>query len=206
MPDDDTSTPTLTAVQAAYGSWAAAYIERLGSVDLAAAEDREVIAAWADGLHGPVLDAGSGPGHWSAFLHGRGLEVEGVDATPEFVEHARSTSPDITFRLGDLRALDLPGGSLGGVLAWFSLIHTDPEAVPAVLRTFADALRPGGTLLTGFFSDAELQPFDHRVVTAWAWPVPRMAEAVEAAGLTVVSRREWPTPNGRRNAAIIATA
>lgn len=198
-------TPALTAVRKSYGSFAQVYIERVGSTEVAPAEDREVIRAWADGLHGPVLDAGCGPGHWSGYLRRRGLEVEGVDATPEFLAHARSAEPGIPFRLGDLRTLEVEDRSLGGVLAWFSLIHTDPEEVPAVLRRFASALRPDASILLGFFSADELHLFDHRVVTAWAWPVDRMAEAVEAAGLVVRSRREWPTPNGRRNASIVAS-
>lgn len=206
-------TPTLGAVRSAYGTWAAAYIEWFGSPELAPSEDRELIEAWAEGLSGPVLDVGCGPGHWSAHLHGRGLEVEGVDATPEFLEHARAIAPGVPFRMGDLRQLDLADASLGGVLAWFSVIHTDPGAVPGVLRALAGALRPGGSLLLGFFStDAssasghtrEPLPFDHRVVTAWAWPVQTMVEAVEATGLDVVLQREWPTANGRRNAAIVA--
>jgi SAM-dependent methyltransferase len=151
-----------------------------------------------------VLDAGCGPGHWSAFLRDRGLQVQGVDATPAFLDHARSSRPDIPFALGDLRTLDLPPGSFGGVLAWFSLIHTDPEEVPGALQTFAQALGPSGSLLIGFFSGDDLRPFDHRVVTAWAWPIDAMAAAIEGAGLLVSSRREWATPNGRRNAAIVA--
>ena len=160
-------TPALTEVETAYTAWSAAYIERFASADLADPEDRALIRSWADALHGPVLDAGCGPGHWAAFLHDRGVEVEGVDATAEFVAHASRSNPDITFRVGDLRALELADGSLGGVLAWFSLIHTDPVEVPAVLRTFAAAVRPGGGLLLGFFTDERLHsvrpPGRHRM-------------------------------------------
>ena len=58
----------VPAVARAYGSAAAEYIERFGSADRAAPEERALIADWAHGLSGPVLDAGCGPGHWSAFL------------------------------------------------------------------------------------------------------------------------------------------
>ncbi len=200
----DARTPDLAEVESSYTSMAAVYIERFASADLADPEDRDLIGGLADGLDGPVLDAGCGPGHWSAFLRDRGLEVEGVDATSDFVEHAQRTWPDIPFRVGDLRKLDLAAGSFGGVLAWFSLIHTDPLEVPGVLRTFATGVRPGGGLVLGFFSDEQLQPFDHRVVTAWAWPVAEMIRSVEDAGFEVLRTEERPTPNGRMNAALVA--
>jgi len=200
----DAAATDLGTVTSAYGAASSLYIERVGSADLADAEDRDLVRSWASDLHGPVLDAGCGPGHWSAFLHALGVQVEGVDATPEFVDHAIRTWPGVDFRLGDLRRLDLADGSLGGVLSWFSVIHADPEEVPGILGGFARALRPGGGLLLGFFTGIHLQPFDHRVVTAWAWPVERMAAAVEAAGLTVLSTRDRAAPNGRRNASLVA--
>lgn len=201
MNDPAPSSPDLTATTAAYGRWAERYIELVGTAERAPQEDRAAIAAWADELHGPVLDVGSGPGHWTAFLHDRGLDAEGIDATPEFVDHARRTHPTVRFRLGDLRDLDCAPSSLSGILAWFSLIHTDPAAVPAVLRRFATGLRPGGSVLVGFFAGERLERFDHRVVTAWAWPVTAMSGVLADAGLEVLDAREWRTPNGRRNAA-----
>ena len=183
----DPRTPDLTAVQGAYRTWAADYVGLFGSAQKASAEERAVITAWAGTVAGPVLDAGCGPGHWSAFLRSLGVQVEGVDATAAFVEHAARAHPGIPFRLEDLRTLTPAPQSLGGVLAWFSLIHLDPSEVPRVIRTFASALRPGGTLLVGFFSGPDLEPFDHRVVTAWAWPLHRMQRLVEIAGLEVLT-------------------
>lgn len=68
MSATDPRTPDLAEVEASYTEWAAAYIEQFASADLAEEEDRALIGAWAESLHGPVLDAGCGPGHWSAFL------------------------------------------------------------------------------------------------------------------------------------------
>lgn len=191
-------------VRSAYASWAPDYIDLFGSADKASEGDRAVIAHWSTTLSGPVLDMGCGPGHWSAFLHARGLEVEGLDATPAFIEHAKQSYPAIPFRLGDLRDIDLEPESLGGVLAWFSLIHLEPNEVPDVVQRISAALRPGGTVLIGFFSGAELHPFDHRVVTAWAWPLARMRSTLENAGLAVTSQNEHPQPSGRIFAEIAA--
>lgn len=204
MTGNDGRTAGLEQVRASYGARAREYIDLVGSLATAPDEDRALIAAWAAGLDGPVLDAGCGPGHWSAFLASLGLEVDGVDAAPAFVAHARQAYPAVRFREGDLRHLRLAPGSLGGVLAWFSLIHADPEEVPAVLARFAEALRPGGSLLLGFFSGPALAPFDHRVVTAWAWPPEQPAAAVRAAGLQVLQQEERPQPSGRIWASLVA--
>jgi SAM-dependent methyltransferase len=202
--EPDARTADLAAVQDAYTAWSPAYIDLFGAAAKAAPEDRERITAWARGLAGPVLDAGSGPGHWSAHLAALGVDVEGVDATPAFVEHARRAFPGIPFSRADLRELDREPGSLGGVLAWFSLIHTDPSEVPAVLRRFARMLRPDGGLLLGAFTGPALAAFEHRVVRAWAWPVADLVAAIEGAGLRVVDQRERVEPTGRVTAAIEA--
>jgi SAM-dependent methyltransferase len=200
----DSRTAPLGTVRTAYGDAAERYVGLFGTADQAAEEDRTLMADWGATLAGPVLDAGCGPGHWSAFLHERGVAVEGLDATPEFVAHAAAAHPSVRFRVGDLRDAGLADGSLGGVLAWYSLIHADPAEVPDVLERLARALRPGGGLLLGFFSGEELHPFDHRIVTAWAWPVTRMSAAVEAAGLAVLEHAERAAPRGRVHAHVIA--
>ena len=45
--------------------------------------------------------------------------------------------------------LHLAPASLGGVLGWWSLFNLPREALPGVLRTFAEALVPGGQALVG---------------------------------------------------------
>ena len=187
----------LDEVRRAYTVAAAAYIASFGDASRASASDRAVIGAWADGLDGPVLDAGCGPGHWSGFLHERGLQVEGVDATAAFVDHATRSRPGVRFSLADLRGLELVPGSLGGVLAWFSLIHLEPDDVPGVLDRFVRGLAPSGGLLLGFFAGPALRTFDHRVATAWAWPVARLEELVIDAGFETTETAEEPQPNDR---------
>lgn len=85
-------------------------------------------------------------------------------------------------------------GSLAGVLAWYSLIHTPPE----VLGEIARCVRPGGGMALGFFAGTSIEPFDHAIVTAYRWPVEELAGLVEQAGFEVTGTRTRPDPSPRR--------
>jgi ubiquinone/menaquinone biosynthesis C-methylase UbiE len=98
---------------------------------------------------GPVADVGCGPGRLTGYLHGLGLDAFGIDLSPAMIEVARADHPEVRFEVGTMTALDLPDGSLTGLLAWFSLIHIPDDEVPTVLAEFHRVLKPGGTLLLG---------------------------------------------------------
>jgi hypothetical protein len=65
------------------------------------------------------------------------------------IENARRQYPDLRFSVVSATELDLAPASLGGVLGWWSLFNLPREALPGVLRTFAEALVPGGQALVG---------------------------------------------------------
>ena len=195
---------TKERVQNAYGARADEYVSLLGSVAQLASQDRELLEWWAQEITGPVVDAGCGPGHWTAFLHERGICVEGVDLVPEFIAGARRRFPHIPFRVGDLDELGAQDGALGAILSWYSVIHTDPGDVPAHLAEFARCIRPGGSLLIGFFDGETLAPFDHAVVTAYYWPVDAMQQELRRAGFEVVQTHTRTDPGRRPYAAVVA--
>ncbi|MDU0289291.1 class I SAM-dependent methyltransferase [Saccharothrix longispora] len=54
---------------------------------------------------------------------------------------ARRDHPHLRFDVGSMTDLDLPDGSVAGLLAWFSLIHVPDDEVPGVPAHFRRVLR-----------------------------------------------------------------
>jgi SAM-dependent methyltransferase len=137
-----------------------------------------------------VADIGCGPGHITAFLSDQGLAARGLDLSPGMVEHARKSFPALRFDEARTEALPLEDGSLGGVVAHYSLIHTPPAEVPALLAELTRVLAPGGLALVSFFATDGPEPvrFDHKVAPAYSWPVDRFAGLLTGAGLAESAR------------------
>lgn len=188
-----------SVIAAAYSARAEEYVRALGDIEQMDAADRATIAAWRDSTTGTLLDAGSGPGMWTRFLGGGGggggggtrdegrRDVWGLDVTEAFVASARARFPETIFAVGSFRDIPAADASLGGILAWYSLIHTPPAEVPAVLAEFARVLRPGGSLLIGYFDGIAREAFGHRVTTAYFWSAEALGALLVDAGFTVVS-------------------
>lgn len=193
------------SVRASYGARAGEYVAALGSIDHAAQPDLALVALWARGLEGPVLDVGCGPGQWTHYLTGLGVDAEGIDPVPEFIESARATYPEEAYRVGRAEDLNVADGSLGGVLAWYSLIHTDPQRISQALLEFARCTRPGGGLALGFFTGPELASFDHAITRAYFWPIDLLAAEVEAAGFTITHTETRADPGARPHGSLLAT-
>ncbi|PPF56289.1 SAM-dependent methyltransferase [Clavibacter michiganensis] len=188
----------------AYAARAAEYAERLGTLDAVHPADLALVTTWADGIAGPVLDAGCGPGHWTAHLACRGLDARGVDLVPAFVGHARAAHPGLPFEVGDLDALDAPDAAFGGVLAWYSLIHHAPDRVAVPLAELARVVRPGGGLLLGAFAGTATEPFDHAVTRAWRWEPDELAARISAAGFEVDELHTRTSSAQRPHLAVVA--
>ncbi|ANZ38927.1 methyltransferase [Lentzea guizhouensis] len=109
---------------------------------------RAALGLFAAEVRGEVADVGCGPGVITAHLAELGVDVFGIDLSPEMIALARRTHPGLRFEVGSMT--DPLPGPLGGVLAWWSLIHVPDSLVPLVLRHFHDALRPSGLLALGF--------------------------------------------------------
>jgi SAM-dependent methyltransferase len=142
----------LRTIRASYDAVAVAYAERSEGELARKPLDRAMLAAFAElvGGVGPVADIGCGPGQAAAHLHASGVPVFGIDLSPQMVALARRAHPDLRFEVGAMTALDLPDGSLGGILAYFSIIHLPTDQLPAVFAEFHRVLVPGGQVLVVF--------------------------------------------------------
>lgn len=116
---------------------------------------RNMIATFAELVRGTgnlrTADVGCGPGHLTAMLRELGLDAFGIDLSPGMVAHARRAQPELRFEEGRMEALPVEDAALGGVLAHYSMIHTPPAELPAVLAEQVRVLAPGGLLLVSFF-------------------------------------------------------
>ncbi len=137
-----------------------------------------------------AADVGCGPGHLTAMLADLGLDALGFDLSPAMVDHARRAHPALRFDEARMEALPVADGALGGVLAHYSMIHTPPGELPALLAEQVRVLEPGGLLLASFFATDGPDPvrFDHKVTPAYSWPADRFAALLARAGLVPFAR------------------
>jgi SAM-dependent methyltransferase len=190
----------LEDVRASYDRVADRYVDlavgRLGDAPWL----RAALDAFAEDVAGlgPVLDVGCGPGHVTAHLAARGLDVRGVDLSPRMVGHARRRHPSLTFDVASATDLDLRPGSLGGVLGWWSLFHLPRHLLPEVVAHLAQALVPGGQLLVrthvGEHDVARRQAYGG-VPVAWTthrWLPEQLVGVLESAGLEPVAEMRFP--------------
>ena len=193
-----------TDTKAAYDAVATLYAELFSDILKTLPLERAMLAAFAELVQahdaGPVADLGCGPGHVTAHLNALGPATFGIDLSPEMIALARQAHPDLRFDEGSMTALDLADGSLGGVLANFSVIHTPPAQVPVVFAEFGRVLAPGGYLLIGFFAGDDPVPeaFDHKVTLAYRWSPDSLADLLGQAGFGEVGRLRREPVEGER--------
>jgi SAM-dependent methyltransferase len=187
----------LRTVRASYDAVAADYVERFRDELTARPLDRAMLAGFAElvqaAMAGPVADIGCGTGRVTAHLSDLGLPVSGVDLSPQMVAVARQAHPGLRFDVGSMLALDLPDGALGGILAWYSIIHVPEERLPVVFAEFHRVLAPGGHVQLAFqVGDEPLhltEALGHAISLDFHRRQPdRVAELLSQAGLVVRAR------------------
>lgn len=125
-------------------------------VDAAAEEVDELLALLGDHDVEPetVLDVACGIGRHAVPLAERGLDVHGVDLSPEYVTTSRdrAAKADVadtaTFEVGDMRELDTVGGEYDVVTnLWTAFGYYDDATNEAVAEGFRKRVAAGGALV-----------------------------------------------------------
>lgn len=145
----------LADTRTSYDTVAASYADFVAGVLEKQPYMRAALNLFAAEVDGPAVDVGCGPGQFTAYLASLGVDAAGIDLSPAMVELARRSHPGPRFEVGSMTDLPLPDASVGGVLAFWSLIHVPDDEVPVALGHFRRVLRPGGLLVIGYHVGAE---------------------------------------------------
>jgi SAM-dependent methyltransferase len=190
-------TEDASRTRESYDGLAATYTERIFGELAGKPLDRHLLNRFAEDVRGRgvVADLGCGPGHVARYLHEQGVRVLGIDLSPRMIEWARKLSPEIEFRVGDVRALDLRDGALAGIVAFYSLIHIGETEMVPTLRELRRVLEPGGLLLIAFHIGEETvhreELWGHAVSLDFRFLMPeRVVTSLIEAGLVVLERVE----------------
>lgn len=115
--------------------------------------NRLIEGAWLDSFRSlvpaetAILDIGCGSGQpISRYLIEYGHSVTGVDSAPEMIALCRENFPGGDWRVGDMRRLSL-AQTFGGIVAWDSFFHLDPDAQRAMFPLFRTHAAPRAALL-----------------------------------------------------------
>lgn len=96
---------------------------------------------------GTVLDLGCGGGEPIArYFIEQGYRLTGIDVADELLELCRARFPEMTWRLADMRELELAQG-FDIVIAWDSFFHLRVDDQRRMCETFARHTVPGGALV-----------------------------------------------------------
>lgn len=116
---------------------------------------------------GRVCDVGCGPGQVARYLYDHGVgDVFGIDLSGEMQAHAACLNPDIRFERQDMLALDIPPETLGGIVAFYAIVHFSLGQVEQAFRRFERVLRPGGYVLAAFHVGDEIRHVEELLGTA----------------------------------------
>jgi SAM-dependent methyltransferase len=144
----------LTDTRASYDTDATGYADKVRGLLDGKPYLRTSLALFAELVQGagggPVADVGCGPGYVAGYLHDAGVDVFGIDLSPEMIAIARRDYPAVRFEVGTMTDLDLADDSVVGIVAFWSVIHVPDHAIPGVLEEFRRVLRPQGLVLIGF--------------------------------------------------------
>jgi SAM-dependent methyltransferase len=158
--------------------------------------DRELLEGFAGSVADPVVDIGCGPGQIGAFVRARGRCVVGLDFSAAMARLARGRLDAAVS--ADMRRLPFARGRVGGVLAFYSVIHLPRPDLGTALEEFHRALRPGGRLfLSAHEGEGELERdefLEENVpIVATLFELDELVDAATAAGFDIAVAERRPS-------------
>jgi ubiquinone/menaquinone biosynthesis C-methylase UbiE len=126
-------------------------------IDAAGAEVADLLTVLDEhGVHPErALDVACGIGRHAVPLAGDGVEVHGVDISPEYVQRARERAAEAgvadrtTFEVGDMRELGGVGDEYDLVTVWLAFGYFDDETNEAIAGALRERVADGGALVMG---------------------------------------------------------
>ncbi|MET9832749.1 class I SAM-dependent methyltransferase [Streptomyces sp. NPDC006385] len=170
----------VEATRASYGAIAPAYADRFS--------DRP---ADSHPLDRSLRRSGSVTSH----LDTLGVPVFGVGLSPRMVAPARRGHPELRFHVGSMTSPDLPEGTLGGIVALYSVIRVPDDHLPSTFAEFPRVLMPGAPVLPAFRSGAAedrlrlTERFGQEIALDCCWrPADTVIAHLTEAGLRLSAR------------------
>lgn len=136
-----------------YDGWSGAVMP-----DVRAAWARQIEAYVADGE--PLVELGCGTGVPVAQWLAARYQYTGVDASLGMLAEARRHVPGAAFVQADMETVTFETGSLGGVVAFYSIIHVPRERHAALFAAVASWLRVGGVFAASLHSRDHVDDFE----------------------------------------------
>ena len=139
----------INKIESLYDAVAKEYAETFSGEHEKKAKDREMLQRFSQeiGDRRPVWDFGCGPGQTTKYLKDFGIEISGLDLSEKIIEQARTIHPEIHFRKGNILELEFDDDSIGGVVAFYAIVHFTEEQVEIAFREAFRVLQPGGLFL-----------------------------------------------------------
>lgn len=213
--DDAEPQPSPERLAAAYDLAAEEYHRWIPDMSADPPVNRALVTAFAELVAGTgnrrAVEAGCGTGRVTARLAELGLDIRGFDLSPGMVAVAGRQHPRLDFGVAPLHRLPVADGSLGGVVAWYSIIHTAPADLPAVFTEFRRVLAPGGFVLlasqagTGTRRIRDFYRQDVRL-NAYLTTPEALVEPLAATGFDEYARMVAPAPDAAGCAGMVMIA
>jgi len=139
----------LKRIENTYDAVAEEYAEEFTGEHEKKPMDREMLQRFSEeiGDRRPVWDFGCGPGQTTKYLKNLGLEISGLDLSEKILDQARKVHPETHFQKGNMLELEFESNSIGGIVAFYAIVHFTEEQVELVFREIFRVLEPGGIFL-----------------------------------------------------------